>query len=183
MEGGPEYEDAGEPVLIDPRRGIELSGGSPPRLARAGPENLNEGDVILKGANALDLTHRQAAVFIGHPKGDTIGASLQAVVGRRVRMILPVGLEMWVYCDLMELATGMTSPGTNGPRLLPVPGEVFTEIDAISLMTGTKAELIVGGGVGGAEGSIWLTLVGNDGQMARAEELMKAISSEPMFEI
>ncbi len=50
-------------------------------------------------------------------------------------------------------------------------------------MTGTKAELIAGGGVGGAEGSIWLALVSNDGQMARAEELMKAISSEPMFEI
>lgn len=64
-----------------------------------------------------------------------------------------------------------------------MPGEVFTEIDAISLMTGTKAELIAGGGVGGAEGSIWLALVSNDGQMARAEELMKAISSEPMFEI
>ncbi len=28
-----------------------------------------------------------------------------------------------------------------------------------------------------------LALVGNNGQMARAEELMKAISSEPMFEI
>lgn len=96
-------------MLIDPRRGIELSGGSPPRLARAGPENLNEGDVILKGANALDLTHRQAAVLIGHPKGGIIGASLQAVVGeRRVRIILPVGLEKRAYCDLMELATGMT---------------------------------------------------------------------------
>ena len=31
-------------------------------------DSLKEGDVILKGANALDLTRRQAAVLIGHPQ-------------------------------------------------------------------------------------------------------------------
>ena len=56
-------------------------------------DGLQEGDVILKGANALDLIRRQAAILIGHPKGGTIGLALQAVVGRRVRLILPVGLE------------------------------------------------------------------------------------------
>ncbi|MEW6173716.1 MAG: hypothetical protein AB1510_11755 [Bacillota bacterium] len=56
-------------------------------------DNLKEGDIILKGANALDLAHRQAAIYIGHPKAGTIGAALQAVAGRRVRLILPVGLE------------------------------------------------------------------------------------------
>ena len=98
-------------------------------------------------------------------------------------MILNVGLEKWVNCDLREMATRMNSPGTHGSRLLPVPGEAFTEIDAISIMTGSKAGLIAGGGVGGAEGCIWLALMGNDYQMARSEKPMKAISSELMFEI
>ncbi len=56
-------------------------------------DGLNEGDVILKGANALDLAQRQAAVLIGHPQGGTSIAALQALVGRRVRLILPVGLK------------------------------------------------------------------------------------------
>ena len=44
-------------------------------------DSLKEGDVILKGANALDLTHKQAAILIGHPKAGTIGLALPAVVG------------------------------------------------------------------------------------------------------
>jgi len=41
--------------------------------------HLKEGDIILKGANALDMSRRQAAILIGHPKAGTIGIVLQAV--------------------------------------------------------------------------------------------------------
>jgi hypothetical protein len=146
-------------------------------------DDLKEGDVILKGANALDLARRQAAVLIGHPKGGTIGAALQTVVGRRVRLILPVGLEKRVHYDLMDLAAKLNAPGASGPRLLPVPGEVFTEIDAISFLTGAKAELIAAGGVCGAEGSVRLAVSGDTEQMEAAERLMKSVSSEPGFEL
>ena len=146
-------------------------------------DDLLEGDVILKGANALDLPRRQAAILIGHPKGGTIGAALQAVVGRSVRLILPVGLEKRVYCDLMELAIRLNAPRDHGPRLLPVPGEVFTEIDAIKLLTGAEAELIAAGGVGGAEGSVWLALHGSTEQMVMAETILRMVSEEPGFEL
>ncbi|MFB3764250.1 MAG: hypothetical protein ACE14P_03270 [Methanotrichaceae archaeon] len=146
-------------------------------------DEMKEGDIILKGANALDLPHRQAAIQIGHPKGGTTTAILQAVAGRRVRLILPVGLEKRVYCDLMEMATKLNAPGIHGPRLLPVPGEIFTEIDAIKLLTGAEAGLIAAGGVGGAEGSVWLAVSGSGEQMVAAERLLKEISSEPGFEL
>jgi hypothetical protein len=146
-------------------------------------DNMKEGDVILKGANALDLARRQAAVLIGHPKGGTIGAALQAVVGRHVRLILPVGLEKRVPGDLMEMASRMNAPGNSGHRLLPVPGEVFTEIDAIRLLTGAEAELIAAGGVGGAEGSVRLALQGSEESMVIAETLMRAVAMEPSFEL
>ena len=55
--------------------------------------SLKEGDVILKGANALDLKHKQAAILIGYPKAGTIGLALPAVFGRRAKLILPIGLE------------------------------------------------------------------------------------------
>lgn len=146
-------------------------------------DELKDGDVILKGANALDLTRRQAAILIGHPKGGTIGAILQAVVGRRVRLILPLGLEKRVTGDLMETASRLNAPGTHGYRLLPVPGEIFTEIDAIKLLTGTEAELIAAGGVGGAEGCIWLAVSGDEVQEAAAGKVLKAVASEPGFEL
>jgi len=141
-------------------------------------ESLREGDVILKGANALDLTRKQAAVLIGHPRGGTTITALQAAVGRRVQLILPVGLEKRVPGDLMELAARINAPKESGFRLLPVPGEVFTEIDAIRLLTGAEAEMLAAGGVGGAEGAVWLALRGSEKQLASAEELMREVSGE-----
>jgi hypothetical protein len=35
-------------------------------------DDLREGDVILKGANALDLERRRAAVLIGHPAAEPL---------------------------------------------------------------------------------------------------------------
>lgn len=146
-------------------------------------DDLKEGDVILKGANAVDLARRQAAIFIGHPRGGTAGAALQAVVGHRVRLILPVGLEKRVPGDLNELAVRLNAPRAKGPRLLPVPGEVFTEIDAIKLLACAEAELVAAGGVCGAEGSIWLAVSGSEEQIGAAERLLKAVASEPGFEL
>lgn len=146
-------------------------------------DDLKKGDVILKGANALDLSRRQAAILIGHPKGGTTVAALQAVVGRRARLILPVGLEKRVPGDLAELAVRMNAPGAHGPRLLPVPGDVFTEIDAINLLTGAEAELVAAGGVCGAEGSVWLAVSGSGVQIGAAEKLLKAVAEEPGFEL
>jgi hypothetical protein len=67
-------------------------------------DSLKEGDVILKGANALDLEHKQTAILIGHPKAGNIGLALPAVLGRRVKLIIPVGLEKRIKGDLYALA-------------------------------------------------------------------------------
>jgi hypothetical protein len=144
-------------------------------------DDLREEDVILKGANAVDLIQRRAAILIGAPKAGTIGAALPAVVGRRVRLILPVGLEKRVYENLDELAAIMNAPGVKGPRLLPVPGEILTELDAIALLTGAKAQLVVAGGVCGAEGSVWLAVSGKPAQEKAAETLIKSVVNEPAF--
>jgi hypothetical protein len=97
-------------------------------------DSLKECDVILKGANALDLTRKQAAILIGHPKAGTIGLASPAVVGRRVKLIIPVGVEKRVNGDLFTLAEKINAPGAGGSRLLPVPGEVFTELDALTAL-------------------------------------------------
>ena len=146
-------------------------------------DELGEGDVILKGANALDLAHRRAAILIGNPKLGTIGWVLQAVVGRRAQLILPVGLEKRVPGDLDELAMRLNAPGGQGPRLLPVSGLVFTELDAIALLSGATAELVAAGGVGGAEGGVWLAIGGTAEQVEKAEKLLRSVAAEPPFEM
>ncbi len=140
-------------------------------------DNLETGDVVLKGANAFDA-RRQAAVQIGRPKGGTILAVLPAVIGRRVRLIVPVGLEKRVLEDVNVLAQRCNALEAKGPRLCPMPGDVFTELDAIKLLTGADAYLIAAGGVYGAEGSVWLGVTGTEEQIQAATEVIKSVSDE-----
>ena len=69
-----------------------------------------------------------------------------------------------------------------GYRLLPVLGEVFTELDALTALTGAEVELIAAGGVCGAEGSYWIAVSGNEDQEEFAEQVIAIWSAnEPAF--
>lgn len=142
-------------------------------------ESLKAGDVILKGANAVD-PRGQAAVQIAHPQAGTMSPIISAVIGRRAQLIIPVGLEKRVLDDVAALARRVNAPDATGLRLLPVPGRVFTELDAIHLLTQATATLIAAGGVYGAEGASWLGIEGTGAQIAAAVELIKSISDEPL---
>jgi hypothetical protein len=144
---------------------------------------LKEGDVILKGGNALDLVNKRAAVLVGNPDGGTIAAALPVIIGRRVRLIIPIGLEKRISGDLDQLAAKVNSPGNSGYRLFPMPGEVFTEIEALRLLTGVQAEMISAGGVGGAEGGVWLNIDGSKEQLIDTEKIIQSTSSELPFMI
>lgn len=141
-------------------------------------DDLKVGDVVLKGANAFDA-NGNPAVQIGNPKGGTLFAALSAAIGRRVRLIMPVGLEKRVLEDVFTLARRCNAPDAEGPRLLPVPGDIFTELDAIKLLTGADSCLIAAGGVYGAEGSSWLGVSGTEDQVQAASELIKSVANEP----
>jgi hypothetical protein len=144
-------------------------------------DKLKEGDIILKGANALDLQRKQAGILIGHPKGGTIAVALQAILGRRVKLIIPVGLEKRINGDLFCLAEKVNAPDSSGFRLMPTPGQIFTEIEALKLLTGASAELISAGGVCGAEGSCWLAITGTEEQENAAEKILSSVATEPPF--
>ena len=146
-------------------------------------DELQAGDIILKGANAVDLKRKRAAILVAHPRAGTIGAAIPVVIGRRVQLVLPVGLEKRVADDLDDLARYVNAPETEGPRLFPVPGLVFTEIEALNLLTGADARLIAAGGIGGAEGSIRLAVSGTPEQLAQVTDLLQSLAAEPPFEL
>ena len=146
-------------------------------------DSLKKGDIIIKGANAVNLEKKQAAVYIGHPAAGTIGVVLQAVLGRRVELYLPVGLEKRIHGDINEIAKRLNSSNAMGLRYLPVSGNIITELDAIKQITGASAELVASGGVCGAEGSCWIAVSGNSKQLIHMDDLTKDINSEPNFEL
>lgn len=88
--------------------------------------DLGENDVIVKGANALDVASGHAANFVDHPDGGPMAAVLPAVMGRRAKLLIPVGLEKRVSGSLLDLANRLSASHARGPRLCPLPGQVFT---------------------------------------------------------
>lgn len=141
------------------------------------------GDIIVKGANCVNRSAGQAGVLIGHPQGGTIMKILPAVIGRRVRLMLPVGLEKRVDDDINRITELLNAPDSGGYRIMPVTGEIITEIEAIKILYGLDARLVAAGGVAGAEGAIWLAIEGSDKRSDSAGTELRTLNSEPPFKV
>lgn len=140
---------------------------------------LGAGDVILKGANAVHLASGEAGVLIGSNICGTIGACTPAVVGRRVRLILPVGVEKRVEEPISALAMAANAPDCTGPRLFCAPGRAYTELDAFSALTGAQARILASGGVAGAEGAVYFLCESTKEQLDACASLVASVQKEP----
>jgi hypothetical protein len=145
-------------------------------------DDLKMGDIILKGGNAFD-GNKKAAVLIGHSKGGTIGVGMQAVIGRRVKMIVPIGLEKRVIGNVDEITRLCNSTETSGLRLFQMPGDIFTEIEAINTLSGAECFMVAAGGIYGAEGSVWIGVRGDERQLEATELILKECEKEPLCEV
>ncbi len=143
-------------------------------------DTLQTGDIIFKGANAIDAQRTQAGVLIGHPQFGTLGATLAAAAGRRAQLIIPVGLEKRIDTPLGTLMARLNAPTTTGPRMALMSGTIVTELEAIAWLTGAQATLAAAGGAYGAQGSIYLAVSGNEPQLAAARELLHTVQREPI---
>jgi hypothetical protein len=144
-------------------------------------DDLTTGDIIIKGANYIDIERKRAGVLIGHPKGGTIAAAMQVVTGKRVKLLLPVGLEKRNFENLDDITSLLNGAESTGPRMFPVSGEIITEIEAIELLYGLKSRLVASGGVCGAEGAVWLSIEGDTDSLAIAKKSLESIKDEPQF--
>jgi hypothetical protein len=160
-------------------------------------KKLKPGDVVVKGANALDYKNRIAAVNILHPAGGTTGIIMPFVVARKVHLVIPVGLEKLVAGDIVDLTLKMREPVESLPappgpsssqypgHIIPsmwlLTGEIVTELEAIKILTGATAFQASAGGVSGAEGASWVVFRGTMEQVKKALDLSKSVQGEPPY--
>lgn len=143
------------------------------------------GDVVIKGANALNHATGTVGLLVGHPEGGTLGTIIGSAYGKGLHFICPVGLEKEIAEDIQELAAMIgqdpecSRPGM--PSLWPTQPEIVTELEALSLLTGAEAHQIGAGGVCGAEGGIWLAVWGDEAQIAATQALVESLQGEPAF--
>ena len=160
-------------------------------------KKLKAGDVVMKGANALDTRNKMAAINILDPSGGTTGSARPFVIARKAHLVIPVGLEKLVAGDLVDTTLKMREPvesldmpagsgaspfpGSTIPSMWLVTGEIVTELEAIKILTGATAFQSSAGGVSGAEGGVWIVFRGTREQVSNALRLVLSIQGEPPY--
>jgi hypothetical protein len=149
---------------------------------------LKTGDVLIKGANALD-PDGVAGVFLARTptsEGGSMGLPLGIVVGRGISFIVPVSLEKLIPVPLKEVVAQLNDKAVSlamglTVNMMPTMGNVVTEIEAFKILAGVEALNIGGGGVGGAEGARIFLLRGDEEAVTKAFNLVQSIKGEPPF--
>jgi len=144
---------------------------------------LTHDDMIMKGANALYLSENgenEAGVLIGHPQGGTLIPITAAAIGRRVELMVPIGVEKRVEKPIHELVGLANEAEGEGPRLAPIPGTPYTEIDALAGLTGSVfVEILASGGAMGAEGCVYYTVSEEEEKIEKVRALVEELKGEP----
>jgi len=173
----PEVGSIGEIVYIKGKRRTDLS------LAEAAAE-LEAGDVVIKGGNALDYAGKTAGVYIGSGTGGTTGTIMPYVVARKAHLIIPIGLEKKCILPVMDIQHLLREPVENLnviPSMFLLSGTIVTEIEAFEILAGVSAFQVGAGGIGGAEGAVHLLVRGSREQVQEALRIAASVHGEPAF--
>ncbi|WP_457557179.1 hypothetical protein [Candidatus Harpocratesius sp.] len=150
---------------------------------------FTQGDIFIKGANALDL-HGIPAVLAGGKDGGTIGTLQGIIQAKGIELICPIGLEKLVFHNVNETQLLMGTENMDKPAegipcgLIPMPfATVITEIEALESIFECEVYHVASGGVGGAEGSISLLVDAYDNaEMKRINSFMEKIARESQYQ-
>jgi hypothetical protein len=144
-------------------------------------EQMNAGDVYVKGSNAVD-PQGNVGVLYANPAGGggTIGKVIAAYRKKNFHLLLPIGLEKLIPVSIAAAAQKAAFKKVDKAMgmpcgLIPVPGRKIDEVDALMLLSGAEATPIAAGGLGGAEGSIVLALEGKDPQVRKALKIVRGV--------
>jgi hypothetical protein len=172
---------AGEkpPILLLRRGEVERPADSMSEMLR----DFGRDSVVVKGANAID-PDGNAAVFMAHPEGGTIGWSIGTILARGIQLIVPVGLEKLVPSvkAAVALCGQATLDHSQGLKvgLMPLPGaRLVTEIDALRVLAGVESHHVASGGNHGSEGAVTLVAEGSPPAVEKAVALAQSVKGEP----
>ena len=146
-------------------------------------DKLTLGDIMIKGANAVDPFGNVGVVMAG-PGGGTMGQFYMALKAQGVASLYVVGLEKLIPSveEAARYGGKLMLKRTIGCRTgmaCVADGWIVTEIEAIETLFGLKAVHYASGGWGGAEGSVTLIVEGDDADVNGCLDFIEGIKGEP----
>lgn len=146
-------------------------------------DHMQPGDIYIKGANALNYRDQVAGVSIGDPRGGTVGGVLGTIIGSKLRMVIPVGLEKEIPFNIGMLGRWLLEDDDKRGTvhsLWPIScGIIFTELEAFDLLCNVDAFPVAAGGIAGAEGGLRFVIEGYEKDIEETLELIEEIQGEP----
>jgi hypothetical protein len=146
-------------------------------------DKLGPGDILLKGANAIDHTGA-VGIVMASPVGGTMGEFYLPMKARGGTIIYPVGLEKTVLSvdEASRMGGVLATDRSIGARVGMVcvaDGIPYTELDALEELFEVEAFHFTSGGYGGAEGSVSIIIEGDDEEVNQCFEYIEDIKGEP----
>jgi len=137
---------------------------------------LSKSDVIVTGANGYDIFGNAFLMAGAYGLGERINL-FTTMYTEGPRIIIAAGIEKLIpgsATDAIGCAGRHSSKWSMGASvgLVPLIGDIITEIEAIKILFGIDAVVIGRGGINGAEGSTTMVASGDDGIL---EELIKTV--------
>ena len=141
--------------------------------------DLRRGDVVVIGANALDV-HGNAAMMAGAPLGGRPGRAISGIMAEGVNMIIAVGLEKLIPNTISEAVNAagrkrVDSAYGMAVGLIPLVGKVVTERDALAIVANVRCTVIGRGGISGAEGATTMIIEGEGDDVKKALRTIKEV--------
>jgi len=129
-------------------------------------DRMDKDDIVIKSGNVLDPEGR-VGCLVASPTGGEIGAYLPPILVKGIRFLVPMTLNKTVAVplDRMIEALGMSkidAERCHGLRcgMMPMPGTVITEVEALRRLTGAEATPVAAGGIGSGAGAVMLVVDG-----------------------
>jgi len=145
-------------------------------------------DIFIKGGNAVDINGKAGGLCAANGGGH-LGMWLPHALVAGIPLIIPMTINKTIPTTIEKVveALGTTRISTKHSHgmavgMLPMPGTVVREIEAISLLTGAEALPIAGSGIGSGEGTVTLVIQGDERQVEEAWNIIQHIKGEPRLE-
>lgn len=143
---------------------------------------FTDNDLIVCGANSFD-NYGNAAIMTGDPGGGLVGRSLSSWYTEGAKVIIPVGIEKMIPGNLNQIISKTGRKGKSlswgmSVGLMPVTGEIFTEIEAIKMLADVDCFPIGAGGLKEAQGSTTLDIIASSNNVyEKIVDILKVVKA------
>ena len=144
---------------------------------------MGPGDLLITGANAIDA-YGNAALLIGSPGGGGYGVCMGTLYTEGFRTLILTSVHKLIPGNLSALYGQVSRKNCDyaygmACALAPVPGEIITETEALSLRFGVQALCFAKGGHTGAESTAAFQISGEKEAVSQTLALVERVKAAP----